>query len=52
MARIPGVSPREAGPEVAGTLGYAREMMAQLAEHAPERGAEPIKLLAPAHSIR
>jgi hypothetical protein len=35
LARIPGVSPREAGPAVAGTLGYAREMMAQLAERVP-----------------
>jgi hypothetical protein len=32
MARIPGVSPQEAGPEIAGTLRYAREMMAQLVE--------------------
>ena len=32
MARIPGVSLHEAGPELAGTLGYAREMMAQLVE--------------------
>ncbi len=51
MARIPGVSPREAGPEVAGTLGYAREMMAQLAERATERGAEPIELLAHAPEL-
>jgi hypothetical protein len=36
MVRIPGVSPPETGPEVAGTLGCAREMMAQLSEHAPE----------------
>ena len=46
MARIPGVSPREAGPEIAGTLGYAREMMAQLAGRPTERGAEPIEVLA------
>jgi AhpD family alkylhydroperoxidase len=51
MARIPGVSPQEAGPEVAGTLGYAREMMAQLAERATERGAEPIELLAHAPEL-
>ena len=51
MARIPGVSPREAGPEVAGTLSYAREMMAQLAEHATERGAEPIEVLAHAPEL-
>ena len=51
MARIPGVSPREAGPDVAGTLGYAREMMAQLAERATERGAEPIELVAHAPEL-
>ncbi len=51
MARIPGVSPQQAGPEVAGTLGYAREMMAQLAERATERGAEPIELLAHAPEL-
>ncbi len=51
MARIPGVSPREAGPEAAGTLAYAREMMAQLAERATERGAEPIELLAHAPEL-
>ena len=51
MARIPGVSPQEAGPEVAGTLDYAREMMAQLAERATERGAEPIELLAHAPEL-
>src|ERR687887_2290985 len=51
MARIPGVSPQEAGPELTGTLGYAREMMAQLAGRATERGAEPIELLAHAPEL-
>jgi 4-carboxymuconolactone decarboxylase len=51
MARIPGVSPHEAGPELAGTLGYAREMMAQLTGRAIERGAEPIELLAHAPEL-
>ena len=51
MARIPGVSPREAESEVAGTLGYAREMMAQLAGRPTERGAEPLGLLAHAPEL-
>ena len=51
MARIPGVSLHEAGPELAGTLGYAREMMAQLAGRATERGIEPLELLAHAPEL-
>ena len=51
MARIPGVSPQEAGPEVAGTLRAAREMMAQLAGRPTERGAEPVELLAHAPEL-
>src|ERR687887_1699493 len=51
MARIPGVSLHEAGPELAGTLGHAREMMARLAERATERGAEPLELLAHAPEL-
>ena len=51
MARIPGVSPHQAEPELAGTLGYAREMMAQIAGRATERGAEPIELLAHAPEL-
>src|SRR5689334_1350040 len=51
MARIPGVSPREAGPEIASTLGYAREMMSQLAGRPTERGAEPIEVLAHAPEL-
>ena len=51
MARIPGVSLHEAGPELAGTLGHAREMMAQLAGRPTERGAEPLELLAHAPEL-
>ena len=51
MARIPGVSAEEAGTEVAGTIGYARTMMAQLTERATERGAEPIEVLAHAPEL-
>ena len=51
MARIPGVYLHEAGPELAGTLGHAREMMAQLAGRPTERGAEPLELLAHAPEL-
>jgi AhpD family alkylhydroperoxidase len=51
MARIPGVSPHEADPELAGTLNYARDMMAQIAGRPTERGAEPIEILAHAPEL-
>ncbi len=51
MARIPGVSLEEAGPEIAGTLSYARDMMAQLADRPTERGAEPVEILAHAPEL-
>jgi len=51
MARIPAVSPHEAGPELAGTIGYAREMMAQIGGRATERGAEPVEVLAHAPEL-
>ncbi len=51
MARIPGVSPQQVGPEVADTLRAAREMMAQLAGRPTERGAEPVELLAHAPEL-
>ncbi|HZQ99592.1 MAG TPA: carboxymuconolactone decarboxylase family protein [Chloroflexota bacterium] len=51
MARIPGVSPQQVGPEVADTLRSAREMMAQLAGRPTERGAEPVELLAHAPEL-
>ena len=51
MARIPGVSPDEAGPELAGTIGYAREMMAQIGGRATARGAEPVEVLAHAPEL-
>jgi AhpD family alkylhydroperoxidase len=51
MARISGVSQQEAAPELAGTLEYARTMMAQLAGRPTERGAEPIELMAHAPEL-
>ena len=51
MARIPGVAAREAGPEIASTLDYARDMMAQIAGRPAERGAEPIEVIAHAPEL-
>src|SRR5207247_1064764 len=46
MARIPGVSPAEAGQEVATTLDYVRHGLAEMTGSAPERGIEPLEIVA------
>jgi AhpD family alkylhydroperoxidase len=51
MARIRGVSPGEMGQELAATVGYLRHGMAEMAGSAPERGIEPVEVLAHAPGL-
>ena len=46
MARIPGVSPAEAGQELATTFDYMRHGFAEMTGSAPERGIEPLEIIA------
>jgi hypothetical protein len=51
MARISGVSAGEMGQELAATVGYLRHGMAEMAGSAPERGIEPVEILAHAPGL-
>jgi alkylhydroperoxidase family enzyme len=46
MARISGVSAGEMGQELAATASYLRHAMAEMTGSAPERGVEPVEILA------
>jgi AhpD family alkylhydroperoxidase len=51
MARIRGVSADEVGQELAATMGYLRHAMAEMTGSAPERGIEPVEVLAHAPEL-